>query len=176
MIKQIVKKKRTINKNIEATSNRKLSIQFSLDGFSFCISNTQNEVFEFSSFNFSKTVNSPELVLDKLQEIFKTEKSLQEDFESVTVIHQNNLSTLVPNKYFKEDALKNYLKYSVKTIATDLIVYDELECIDTKNVYIPFVNINNFLFQNFGELNINIIQVFYSKDYFYNLTLLCISM
>ena len=151
MIKQIVKKKRTINKNIEATSNRKLSIQFSLDGFSFCISNTQNEVFEFSSFNFSKTVNSPELVLDKLQEIFKTEKSLQEDFESVTVIHQNNLSTLVPNKYFKEDALKNYLKYSVKTIATDLIVYDELECIDTKNVYIPFVNINNFLFQNFGE-------------------------
>ena len=71
MIKQIVKKKRTINKNIEATSNRKLSIQFSLDGFSFCISNTQNEVFEFSSFNFSKTVNSPELVLDKLQEIFK---------------------------------------------------------------------------------------------------------
>ena len=151
MIKQIVKKKKTINKNIEATSNRKLSIQFSLDGFSFCISNTQNEVFEFSSFNFSKTVNSPELVLEKLQEIFKTEKSLQEDFESVTVIHQNNLSTLVPNKYFKEDALKNYLKYSVKTIATDLIVYDELECIDTKNVYIPFVNINNFLFQNFGE-------------------------
>ena len=119
MIKQIVKKKRTINKNIEATSNRKLSIQFSLDGFSFCISNTQNEVFEFSSFNFSKTVNSPELVLEKLQEIFKTEKSLQEDFESVTVIHQNNLSTLVPNKYFKEDALKNYLKYSVKTIATE---------------------------------------------------------
>ena len=43
------------------------------------------------------------------------------------------------------------MKYSVKTIATDLIVYDELECIDTKNVYIPFVNINNFLFQNFGE-------------------------
>ena len=71
MIKQIVKKKRTINKNIEATSNRKLSIQFSLDGFSFCISNTQNEVFEFSSFNFSKTVNSPELVLDKLQEFLK---------------------------------------------------------------------------------------------------------
>ena len=77
MIKQIVKKKRTINKNIEGTSNRKLSIQFSLDGFSFCISNTQNEVFEFSSFNFSKTVNSPELVLDKLQEIFKTEKELK---------------------------------------------------------------------------------------------------
>lgn len=151
MIKQIVKKKRTINKNIEATSNRKLSIQFSLDGFSFCISNTHLEVLEFSSYYFSETVNSPELVLEKLQEIFKTEKSLQGDFESVTVIHQNNLNTLVPNKYFKENTLKNYLKYSLKTIATDLIVFDNLEFLNTKNVYIPFVNINNFLFQNFGE-------------------------
>ena len=150
MTKQIVKKK-TINKNIEVTSKRKLSIQFSLDGFSFCTTNTHNEVLEFSSYTFSKTKNSPELVLEKLQDIFKKEKSLQYDFETVTVIHQNNLNTLVPNEYFKEDALKNYLKYSVKTIATDLIVYDELECIDTKNVYIPFVNINNFLFQNFGE-------------------------
>jgi hypothetical protein len=150
MIKQIVKKK-TINNNIEVTSKRKLSIQFSLDGFSFCTTNTNNEVLEFSSYTFSKTKNSPELVLEKLQDIFKKEKSLQYDFETVTVIHQNNLNTLVPNEYFKEDALKSYLKYSIKTIATDLITFDELDFMNSKNVYIPYVNINNFLFQNFGE-------------------------
>jgi hypothetical protein len=150
MTKQIVKKK-TINKNIEVTSKRKLSIQFSLDGFSFCTTNTHNEVLEFSSYTFSKTKNSPELVLEKLQDIFKKEKSLQYDFETVTVIHQNNLNTLVPNEYFKEDALKSYLKYSIKTIATDLITFDELDFMNSKNVYIPYVNINNFLFQNFGE-------------------------
>ena len=150
MTKQIVKKK-TINKNIEVTSKRKLSIQFSLDGFSFCTTNTHNEVIEFSSYSFSKTKNSPELVLEKLQDIFKKEKSLQYDFETVTVIHQNNLNTLVPNEYFKEDALKSYLKYSIKTIATDLITFDELDFMNSKNVYIPYVNINNFLFQNFGE-------------------------
>jgi len=150
MTKQIVKKK-TINKNIEVTSKRKLSIQFSLDGFSFCTTNTNNEVLEFSSYTFSKTKNSPELVLEKLQDIFKKEKSLQYDFETVTVIHQNNLNTLVPNEYFKEDALKSYLKYSIKTIATDLITFDELDFMNSKNVYIPYVNINNFLFQNFGE-------------------------
>ena len=150
MTKQIVKKK-TINKNIEVTSKRKLSIQFSLDGFSFCTTNTHNEVIEFSSYTFSKTKNSPELVLEKLQDIFKKEKSLQYDFETVTVIHQNNLNTLVPNEYFKEDALKSYLKYSIKTIATDLITFDELDFMNSKNVYIPYVNINNFLFQNFGE-------------------------
>ena len=150
MTKQIVKKK-TINKNIEVTSKRKLSIQFSLDGFSFCTTNTHNEVIEFSSYSFSKTKNSPELILEKLQDIFKKEKSLQYDFETVTVIHQNNLNTLVPNEYFKEDALKSYLKYSIKTIATDLITFDELDFMNSKNVYIPYVNINNFLFQNFGE-------------------------
>ena len=150
MTKQIVKKK-TINKNIEVTSKRKLSIQFSLDGFSFCTTNTHNEVIEFSSYTFSKTKNSPELVLEKLQDIFKKEKSLQYDFETVTVIHQNNLNTLVPNEYFKEEALKSYLKYSIKTIATDLITFDELDFMNSKNVYIPYVNINNFLFQNFGE-------------------------
>ena len=150
MTKQIVKKK-TINNNIEVTSKRKLSIKFSLDGFSFCTTNTHNEVLEFSSYTFSKTKNSPELVLEKLQDIFKKEKSLQYDFETVTVIHQNNLNTLVPNEYFKEDALKSYLKYSIKTIATDLITFDELDFMNSKNVYIPYVNINNFLFQNFGE-------------------------
>ena len=150
MTKQIVKKK-TINKNIEVTSKRKLSIQFSLDGFSFCTTNTHNEVIEFSSYSFSKTKNSPELILEKLQDIFKKEKSLQYDFETVTVIHQNNLNTLVPNEYFKEDALKSYLKYSIKTIATDLITFDELDFMNSKNVYVPYVNINNFLFQNFGE-------------------------
>ena len=150
MTKQIVKKK-TINNNIEVTSKRKLSIQFSLDGFSFCTTNTHNEVLEFSSYTFSKTKNSPELVLEKLQDIFKKEKSLQYDFETVTVIHQNNLNTLVPNEYFKKDALKSYLKYSIKTIATDLITFDELDFMNSKNVYVPYVNINNFLFQNFGE-------------------------
>ena len=150
MIKQIVKKK-TINNNIEVTSKRKLSIQFSLDGFSFCTTNTHNEVIEFSSYSFSKTKNSPELILEKLQDIFKKEKSLQYDFETVTVIHQNNLNTLVPNEYFKKDALKSYLKYSIKTIATDLITFDELDFMNSKNVYVPYVNINNFLFQNFGE-------------------------
>ena len=150
MIKQIVKKK-TINKEIEDSSNKKLSIQFSLDGFSFCISNSLNIVSKFTSYNFTKPIKSPERILKEIQEIFNHEKSLQQDFESVSVIHQNTLSSLVPDAYFKEGDLKNYLKYSIKTITTDLIVYDDLNFIKAKNVYVPYVNINNFIFQHFGE-------------------------
>ena len=150
MTKQIVKKK-TINKKIEETSKKKLSIQFSLDGFSFYISNTHHIISKFTSFSFTKPIKSPELILKEIQEIFKNEKTLQQDFETVSVVHQNNLSTLVPNQYFKDNDLNKYLKYSVKTITTDLIVYDDLNFIKAKNVYVPFVNINNFIFQNFGE-------------------------
>ena len=150
MIKQIVKKK-TINKEIQESSKKKLSIQFSLDGFSFYISNYQNDISKFTSFTFTKALKSPELILKEIQEIFKNEKCLQQDFETVSVIHQNNLSTLVPNQYFKKGDLNNYLKYSIKTISSDLIVYDDLNFIKAKNIYVPFVNINNFIFQNFGE-------------------------
>ena len=141
--------KKKVNKTIENISKRKLSIQFSLDGFSFCASNHLGEIYSFSSYQFESTPMSPESILNKIKEVFNTEKILQDDFESVFVIHQNTLNTLVPNIYFSENDIKNYLKFTVKTIATDLIVYDSLD--DMKNVYIPYVNINNFLFQNFGE-------------------------
>mgnify|MGYP003669736232 CR=1 FL=1 len=143
--------RKRINKTIEDISKRKLSIQFSLDGFSFCATNHKNEIYCFSSYQFENEVNSPELILDHIKEIFNKDKVLQDDFESVSVIHQNSLNAFVPNVYFNEKELKNYLKFSVKTIATDLIVYDDLESYDYKNVYIPYVNINNFLFQSFGQ-------------------------
>ncbi|MFY0629691.1 MAG: DUF3822 family protein [Flavobacteriaceae bacterium] len=132
-------------------SKRKLSIQFSLDGFSFCISNFNDETYQFTSYTFEEKSNSPEAILENLKDIFKKDASLQDDFETVQVIHQNNLNSFVPTTYFKEDALKSYLKFNIRTITTDLIVYDDLEELDCKNVYIPYVNINNFLFQNFGE-------------------------
>ena len=143
--------KKTINKEIKDTTKSSLSIQFSLDGFSFCTNNVNNEAYHFSSYQFLETLNSPELILEKIKQVFESEKSLHKDFEKVTVIHHNNLNSLVPNEYFLESSLKDYLKYSVRTIASDLIVFDDLDFLTSKNVYIPYVNINNFLFQNFGE-------------------------
>ena len=148
MTKGMLKK---ISKPIENISKRKLSIQFSLDGFSFCISNFEHTIFHFSSYAFGEETSTPELLLNRIEEIFQTDKDLHDDFESVVVIHENHLNSFVPNAYFKEEALKSYLDYNVKTIRTDFIAYDSLDNLGIKNVYVPYVNINNFLFQNFGE-------------------------
>ncbi|MDB2385301.1 DUF3822 family protein [Polaribacter sp.] len=138
---------------IEDIENLKLSIQFSLDGFSFCINNigTSKKTLFFCNYTFDKSLSKPQELLIEIEKIFKNDSNLQRDFKEVQVIHQNNLATIVPDAYFQEDNLKDYLNYTVKTLVTDFISFDELNSINAKNVYVPFVNINNYLFQNFGE-------------------------
>jgi hypothetical protein len=136
----------TLNKTKDIT----LSIQFSLDGFSFCTSNSEEKLL-FKQFNFNNSLNSAEELLNEIKNIFNTDSDLQTEFSKLEVIHQNNLSTLVPNIYFDENALSEYLKYNIKTLKTDFITFDDILELEAKNVYIPYVNINNYLFQNFGE-------------------------
>lgn len=137
---------------LKHSKDTKLSIQFNLDGFSFCITNnTTKETTYFSKYLFKEKQVTPENLLKKIEEIFKTDIHLQKDFSSVLVIHQNNLFTLVPTPYFSENNLSKYLNFNIKTLATDFIAFDDIENINAKNVYVPYVNINNYLFQNFGE-------------------------
>jgi hypothetical protein len=130
----------------------KLSIQFNLDGFSFSVYNiiSKKEVY-FREYDFENSQVTPENLLLKIKEIFKTDTQLQNDFSSVLVIHQNNLSVVVPNRYFNEKELASYLNFNVKKLTIDYVAFDYLKVLESKNVYIPYININNYLFQNFGE-------------------------
>jgi hypothetical protein len=151
MTKETVQKKN--NKiSLKKTKNIELSIQFSLDGFSFCVLDpkTQKDIY-FTQYQFEETLNSLEDLLKKIQTIFKNDANLQIEYAAVSVIHQSNLSTIVPSKYFDKKSLANYLNFNIKTLKTDFITFDSINTIDAKNVYVPYVNINNYLFQNFGE-------------------------
>ena len=138
--------------SLEKTKNIELSIQFSLDGFSFCVldSKTQKDIY-FTQYQFEETLNSLEDLLKRIETIFKNDANLQIEYAAVSVIHQSNLSTIVPSKYFDKKSLANYLNFNIKTLKTDFITFDNINTIDAKNVYVPYVNINNYLFQNFGE-------------------------
>tara|TARA_B110000503_G_scaffold80572_1_gene123411 strand:+ start:3956 stop:4789 length:834 start_codon:yes stop_codon:yes gene_type:complete len=151
MTKDTVQKKN--NKiSLKKTKNIELSIQFSLDGFSFCVldSKTQKDIY-FTQYQFEETLNSLEDLLKRIETIFKNDANLQIEYAAVSVIHQSNLSTIVPSKYFDKKSLANYLNFNIKTLKTDFITFDNINTIDAKNVYVPYVNINNYLFQNFGE-------------------------
>jgi hypothetical protein len=150
MIRKVKIKNSTIS--LKTIIENKLSIQFDLDGFSFSIYNTltEKEVY-FREYEFKNSQVTPENLLLKIKNIFKTDTHLQNDFNSVTVVHQNNLSALVPNRFFSEKNLASYLNFNIKTLPIDYITFDAINSINSKNIYVPYVNINNYLFQNFGE-------------------------
>ncbi|WP_242132440.1 DUF3822 family protein [Aestuariivivens marinum] len=131
-------------------TNYKLSIQISLSGLSFCILQEEtNTIIELKDFKFDKKLNPLE-VLDFLKQQFGNEQSLNQSFSSVCVIHTNELSTLVSKALFNEDCLADYLKFNAKILKSDFIDYDILSNLDIINVYVPYVNINNFIYDSFG--------------------------
>ncbi|MFK5957420.1 MAG: DUF3822 family protein [Lutibacter sp.] len=129
-----------------------LSIQLCLDGFSFCIYNKiQDEIGAFAAYEFINTNNySPYKHLELVEQLYNQEILLQAKYESVSVAHSNNLVTQVPKALFDKENLTKYLQHTVKVLENDYITYDELHNLEIVNVYIPFVNINNFLLDKYG--------------------------
>jgi hypothetical protein len=143
------------NNSIEKILNNTLSIQVSLSGLSFCILNSQaNTLTYFSSVLFEKDLNPVE-VLNALKNHLSTTKILQQDFATVRLVHENELSTLVPKPLFNDDCLADYLKFNSKILSNDYITHDDLTKGDIVNVYVPYVNINNFLYDTFGAFEFN---------------------
>lgn len=139
------------NKFSNKKNNAELSIQIGLSGLSFCILQKNTNTITFiKEVNFKKRLN-PFEVLNELKLLFNTEEALQNSFSNICIIHDNELSTLVPKTLFKEDALADYLKLNTKILKSDFITYDDISINNSANVYVPYININNFIFDKFGS-------------------------
>ena len=150
MIKEI---KKITNSNVDYLNLQEnhISIQLSLDGYSFCVFNKiQNEIGVFAVYEFENNVISPYKHLELIEQLYKKEILLQVKYDSVSVSHFNNLVTQVPQSFFDKNNLENYLQHTVKVLENDFISYDEVLNSEIVNVYIPFVNINNFLLDQYG--------------------------
>lgn len=132
---------------------KKLSIQVSLTGLSFCCFDTLNHT--ITSFNevqfdsFDKGIKIEDLFADA----FRNHPELNETYDEVLVIHNNNLSTFVPTPLFDENYLGSYLQYDTKVFETDFFAFDEISNYQINAVYIPYVNMNNFFIDQFGTFD-----------------------
>lgn len=141
------------NTNITSKNYKKLSIQVSLTGFSFCCFDTLNNIItSFKEIKFEAT-NKPNRIEELFSEAFKNNPELKSTYDEVMVIHTNNLSTFVPEPLFDEDYLGSYLQYNTKVFETDFFTFDEISNYQMNSVYIPYVNINNFLIDNVGSFD-----------------------
>ena len=142
------------NLELSTLKEKKLSIQFSLDGFSFCITDVFTETI-LALYHYPFKAATPETLLTEIEAVFNASELLKNTFKNVNVCHINNLSTLVPKSFFDKEKLASYLGYSAKTFKNDYYTHDTIDAIEAVNVYIPFVNINNYFIDTFGSFNYN---------------------
>ncbi|MRX65457.1 DUF3822 family protein [Maribacter luteus] len=147
----MTKKKIFKTDDIPLEKFNKLSIQVSLNGLSFCVLDTiSNTITNSERQVFDKILNPFELQ-NNLRTLLEKHQIHKTSFSEVIVVHSNGLFSFVPKSLFDENELANYLKLNAKILANDHLAYDALENYDMVNVYVPFVNINNYIFELFGE-------------------------
>ncbi len=130
---------------------KELSIQINLNGLSFCILNRTTNTIEFlKTIPFEQKL-TPIDVLNELKAELSSNTVFSGDFNSVIVIHQNELATLVPKNLYDAEHKVDYLKFNSKILRNDFITEDEIAINNSVNVYVPYVNINNYIFETFGE-------------------------
>ncbi len=139
------------NSNTTNQTNR-LSVQVTLTGLSFLITDSSGGILHFSELEFD-TPHTPEELLFALSAHLKKQEALQGKFGSVNVIYTTHNYTIVPISLFDENKASEYLKFNTKILGNDYISYDEIEGHNAVVVYVPFVNINNFMFDTYGSFN-----------------------
>jgi hypothetical protein len=142
-----------MNLNITDKTYKKLSIQVALNGMSFCVLDALSkqplaiENIHFEQFQRNITIE------ELFENVFNDHAILNDSFDEITIIHNNNLSTFVPIALFDNDFIGSYLQYNTKVFETDFFTFDELPNYEMNNVYIPYVNMNNFFIDKFGSFD-----------------------
>jgi hypothetical protein len=132
---------------------QKLVIQVSLNGLSYAIFDLlSKKVTNLNTITFGN-LNKSARVEDLFETVFENHAILSQKYDSIEVIHSNNLSTFVPDALFDEEFLGSYLQYNTKVFETDFFTFDSLIPFQMHCIYIPYVNMNNYFIDKFGSFD-----------------------
>lgn len=130
---------------------KNLYLQVSKKEIQFCIKDTLRNTIEILNSFETENILLPQFSEDSFSLAFKKIDNYQIEFDEVFVLHQNSWCTFVPNALFDSDFLSSYLQFSTAVFETDFITHDSIENYEKHCVYMPFVNINNFLIDKYGS-------------------------
>ena len=139
---------------LKENKNKKVDLELSLGNhfISLFTKDPESEIYHHSRKDFEKIIKT-DLLTTTLNSFLKENNINYEYIENVKLYQENDLFTLVPDELFDEKEKKTYLKYTAKVKNTDFISNDSIEELKIKNVYIPYVNINNFLVDIFKNID-----------------------
>ncbi len=112
----------------------------------FCLFNNQ----KLSSLNKVRFLHNKKsnFILKTIKKYIKT-FSKENIPSEVKLIYYNKTSTLVPSDLFDPKNSLNYMKYNISISIDDIAANDHVLNHEINNVYIPNIDINNFIFEKF---------------------------
>ena len=140
----------SLETKIEPSTN--LIIKLGSNIIDLIFSDSTGNIIEYVQKEFKEKL-SPKKLLKKLDEIINESEINISCVISVKLIVFNKLSTLVPKNLFDEKLSLEYLKFNSKLLKNDFAANDLIEEIGAVNVFLPFVNVNNYLIEKFGSFN-----------------------
>jgi hypothetical protein len=111
--------------NQNATEQYHLSIQLGLDGFSFCIRNSE-QILAIESYHHA---------LSQLEEIIKNHEWLSKNYASTNVSVVSKKHTLIPEAIYEPSKHTEYLQFNHNRSEKTEVVADKLQQIDAHQVY-----------------------------------------
>lgn len=126
-----------------------MSIQINLDGLSFCIFNPALGCIE-SIYNLAWQGKTSEAVQAEIKDFLHSEHELKQDFDTIKVLHNNDLFAFVPKVLFNTNSLEQYLKFNIKLHQNSIISHEQIPALESVNVYLPNVQVNKILQDTYG--------------------------
>ena len=113
------------------------------------IDNIKNEEKKFFEYNFDAV--NPMVLTEKIKDIFVERNLADAGIDKISLIHHNLLNTVVPNEFFEEENALSLLDKNIKVLPNDVVEYDEITDYKAVNIYVPFVQLKDFLSNQAAE-------------------------
>ena len=139
------------NNDTNTNQDCRLSVQIALTGLSFLRTDLEGDVLDLEEIKFDQA-RTPEELLFELSAILDQPR-WQHTYTDVNLIYATDTATVVPKPLFEPNKASEYLKFNTRILEGDYVEFDTIEALDLVVVHVPFVNINNYVFERFGSFS-----------------------
>lgn len=137
---------------IKNNYNLELAVEINKDELSFSIKNEKNEIIRIEKHDIKS--DNIKTKINKIEKIIISNKFLKQDFQKCTLILNNEFFTLIPNSLFDINNYKKYYDFCFKKDPDNEIIFEEINNIESINIYSINKSLKNILFNYFPEIKI----------------------
>ncbi len=132
-----------------------LSIQISLDGFSFCIvDEDRNKLIALQNYAIQE-IDDYSVLTEDLDKLLSDLDIIKKRFNRVNVLFEGSKASIIPFPLFDKDASIDYLKFNHKLEHGEEVIYDKLNTLQAYNVFAIPTCIKNWVKDKFINYKIS---------------------